>query len=149
MDDNALRTKRSFLFFFNEPFFQGTACASKKLTLDTYTRLLSSMLLCRSGFWLVAQVQGEKKSLSVTFIGEFYTCTCKEPAVKLFLTLNFKIKNSFFFALHSTHHEGKTFPTIGLLKNEGFVAVSFTMKISLHSVHFFPPQREILFLWFS
>ena len=51
------------------------------------------------------------KSLSVATIDEFYLRfdgdTCKEPAAKLTLTLNFKIIS---FASCSTHHEGITFP---------------------------------------
>ena len=35
--------------------------------------------------------------------------TCKEPAAKLTLTLNVKVKKLFSLALYSTHHESKTF----------------------------------------
>ena len=70
-------------------------------------------------------VQDEKKSLFVDILHlRFDGNTCKEPAAKLTLILNFKI---FFFVLYSTHHEGKTFPRnlIVLLKNGEKVFQSF------------------------
>ena len=57
-------------------------------------------------------IQGGKKSLSAV-TDEFYTLrfdgdTYKEPAARLTLTLNFKIKICFAFA-YSIRYEGKLF----------------------------------------
>ena len=65
----------------------------------------------KSRFWLISPdvhvyVRGEKKSLSVAVVDEFYTFDLREPVTKLILTLSFKVGNH-FFALYFTRHEGK------------------------------------------
>ena len=54
----------------------------------------------------------EWKEKSVAVTNEFYIFEMyvKSLHVKLTLILNFKAKRKKFVALHSTHHEGKTFP---------------------------------------